>query len=105
MNVEASSMISVFMDKYSSQILLGTATKPKGIREISREYNIPVTVCYRRIKKLVEMGLLREEKVGKRLKYQSRINDFSAVLDFEGNRMKINMNADGENYEIEAPIL
>ncbi|EDY35228.1 hypothetical protein ABOONEI_299 [Aciduliprofundum boonei T469] len=46
-----------------------------------------------------------EEKVGKRLKYKSRINDFSAVLDFEGNKMKINMIADGENYEIEAPIL
>ncbi len=105
MNIEASNMVTVFMDKYSSQILLGTSTQPKGIRELSREYNIPVTVCYRRIKKLVDMGLLREEKVGKRLKYRSKINDFSAVLDFENNRMRINMNADGEDYEIETTIL
>ena len=105
MNMEVKSMVSVFMDKYSSQILLGTSTKAKGIREISREYNIPVTVCYRRIKKLVEMGLLMEEKVGKRLKYRSKINDFSAILDFESNKLRINMVADGESYEIETSIL
>ncbi|AGB04780.1 hypothetical protein AciM339_0906 [Aciduliprofundum sp. MAR08-339] len=105
MNLEAKSMVSVFMDKYSSQILLGTSTSSKGIRELSREYNIPVTVCYRRIKMLLEMGLLKEERVGKRLKYRSKINDFSAVLDFESNRLKINMSADGEEYEVETTIL
>ena len=105
MNIEARSMVNVFMDRYSSQILLGTSTRAKGIRELSREYDIPVTVCYRRIKKLVEMGLLMEEKVGKRLKYRSKINDFSAMLDFEGNKMKINMIADGETYDLETSIL
>ena len=98
-------MVSLLMDKYASQILLGTSSQPKGIREISREYNIPVTVCYRRIKKLVELGLLLEEKMGKRIKYRSKIEDFNAVMDFERNKLVINMVADGERYNVETNIL
>ncbi len=98
-------MVSIFMDRYASQILLGTSARPKGIRELSREYNIPVTVCYRRIKKLVEIGLLQEEKIGKRVKYKSRIEDFNAVMDFERNTLKISMIADGERYDVETSIL
>jgi len=98
-------MVSIFMDRYSSQILLGTSTKAKGIRELSREYNIPVTVCYRRIKKLVEIGLLKEEKIGKRVKYRSKIEDFNALMDFEENKLRISMVADGEKYDVETTIL
>ncbi len=98
-------MVGLMMDKYASQILLGTSSHPKGIREISREYNIPVTVCYRRIKKLVEIGLLMEEKKGKRIKYRSKIEDFNAVMDFEGNKLVISMVADGERYDVETNIL
>ncbi len=105
MNLEVKSMVSIFMDRYASQILLGTSARPKGIRELSREYNIPVTVCYRRIKKLVEIGLLQEEKIGKRVKYKSKIEDFNAVMDFENNTLRITMVADGERYDAETNIL
>jgi len=105
MDLEVKAMVSVFMDRYSSQILLGTSGQPKGIRELSREYDIPVTVCYRRIKKLVEIGLLKEEKIGKRVKYKSKIEDFNAVMDFEENRLRISLLADGERYDVETPIL
>lgn len=98
-------MVSIFMDRYSSQILLGTSAKAKGIRELSREYNIPVTVCYRRIKKLVEIGLLKEEKIGKRVKYRSKIEDFNALMDFEENKLRISMVTDGEKYDVETTIL
>ncbi|MCD6275303.1 MAG: winged helix-turn-helix transcriptional regulator [Thermoplasmata archaeon] len=105
MSLEVKTMVSIFMDRYSSQILLGTSTKAKGIRELSREYNIPVTVCYRRIKKLVEIGLLKEEKIGKRVKYRSKIEDFNALMDFEENKLRISMVADGEKYDVETTIL
>ncbi len=98
-------MVGLLMDKYASQILLGTAKKPKGIREISRDYNIPVSVCYRRIKKLVDMGLLTEVRYGKRAKYRSNIEDFRAVLNFEENKLYITMTADGEEFEAETSIL
>ena len=98
-------MLNVVMDRYTSQILLGTANRAKGIRELSREYNIPLTVCYRRVKKLAEIGLLKEEKIGKRAKYISKIEDFRATLNFEENKLTMNMVAGGEKYHVEGNIL
>ncbi len=105
MELNAKDMLGVLMDRYSSQIIMGTSTKAKGIRELSREYDIPLSVCYRRVKMLAEMGLLKEKKFGKRVKYLSSVETFKAVLDFEENHMKIEMNSGSEAYEVEGEIL
>ncbi|NPA75153.1 MAG: winged helix-turn-helix transcriptional regulator [Euryarchaeota archaeon] len=105
MELDAKDMLGVLMDRYSSQILMGTSDKAKGIRELSREFEIPLSVCYRRVKMLASIGLLKEEKNGKRIKYISNIEHFKAVLDFEGNRVKIEMNYEEGSYEMEGEIL
>ncbi len=105
MELAAKDILGILMDRYSSKIILGTLDRAKGIREMSRDYDIPLSVCYRRVKMLAEMGFLREEKKGKRVKYLSKIDHFKAVLNFESNSMMIEMNAGGKNYTNEGEIL
>ncbi len=105
MELDAKDMLSILMDRYSSQIIIGTSEEAKGIRELSREYGIPLSVCYRRVKMLASAGLLREKKYGKRVKYISNVENFKAVLDFEENRVIIEMDSNEEKYELEGEIL
>ncbi len=99
-------ILSLLLDHYSSQILMGTTDRARGIRELSKEYNIPLSVCYRRVKMLAEMGLLNEKKEGKRVKYLSNIDNFKAVLNFEENKMVVDMDdSKGENYRVEGNIV
>ncbi len=106
MELEAINVLGVLLDHYSSQILIGTIDTPKGIRELSKEYKIPLSVCYRRVKMLAEMGLLNEKKYGKRVKYVSNIENFKAVLNFEENKMVVDMDdSNGENYRVEGNIV
>ncbi len=98
-------LLSAFLDHYSSKIILGTMKQPMGIREISKEFGIPLSVCYRRVKNLLEMGILIEKKNGKRTKYISKIDNFNAVLNFEKNEMFITLNADGKTYDLEGKIV
>ncbi len=106
MELEARNVLSVLLDHYSSQILMGTVEKAKGIREMSKEFKIPLSVCYRRVKMLAELGLLNEERHGKRVKYISNIENFKAILNFEENKVMVTLDdADGKNYNMEGPIL
>jgi hypothetical protein len=74
--VEISNLIS---DKYVSKILMSTYKKPRSVQNISATYNIPIAVCYRKVKYLEDLGFMRsvDSKLngnGKRVKlYQSQI--------------------------------
>src|SRR5437660_11835252 len=46
------------MDEYSARILMGTFERPVSALELSRRFGLPIAACYRRIKELVELGLL-----------------------------------------------
>ncbi|MFW6072134.1 MAG: hypothetical protein ACOC6U_01390 [Thermoplasmatota archaeon] len=54
--------IELLSDDYIPKILAHTHIKPKSAKEIVAKNDFPIAVCYRRIKKLVELGLLSKEE-------------------------------------------
>jgi hypothetical protein len=74
--VKISNLIS---DKYVSKILMSTFKVPKSVQAISATYNIPIAVCYRKVRQLEDLGFLRCTGTklngnGKRIKlFQSQI--------------------------------
>ncbi len=105
MELDPKDVLGILLDHYSSQIIMGTMERARGIRELSKEYNIPLSVCYRRVKMLASMGILSEQRVGNRVKYISNIDSFNAILDFERNSMRVEMTADGEEFKTEGNIV
>ncbi len=51
--------IGPLADDYSLKILAATREEGKTVRELSRELDIPIATCYRRVEELVEASLLR----------------------------------------------
>lgn len=74
--VKISNLIS---DKYVSKILMSTFKIPKSVQAISTAYDIPIAVCYRKVRQLEDLGFLRCTGTklngnGKRIKlFQSQI--------------------------------
>jgi hypothetical protein len=74
--VKISNLIS---DKYVSKILMSTFKIPKSVQAISTAYDIPIAVCYRKVRQLENLGFLRCTGTklngnGKRIKlFQSQI--------------------------------
>jgi hypothetical protein len=74
--VKISNLIS---DKYVSKILMSTFKVPKSVQSISSTYEIPIAVCYRKVRQLENLGFLRCTGTklngnGKRIKlFQSQI--------------------------------
>lgn len=46
------------MDEYAARILLGTTDRAASARDLSRRYGIPIAACYRRIRRLQNLGLV-----------------------------------------------
>jgi hypothetical protein len=74
--MDISSLIS---EKNASKILMSTYKVPKTAQEISSAHDIPIAVCYRKMRQLEKLGLLRcmgskLTREGKRVRlYQSQI--------------------------------
>ena len=74
--VKISNLIS---DKYVSKILMSTFKIPKSVQKISTTFDIPIAVCYRKVRQLEDLGFLRCTGTrlngnGKRIKlFQSQI--------------------------------
>lgn len=79
--------ISLLSDEYITEILSSTDIKPKSAKELSRIHDIPLAVCYRRIHKLEELGLLKKtEKAltqeGKRVQlYESNLETARVIYE------------------------
>jgi len=58
------------VDKYVGRILVGTYSKAKSAKQLSEEFNIPIFLCYNRIRLLERAGLIK--CVGKRLNRKGR---------------------------------
>ncbi|KXA94251.1 hypothetical protein AKJ37_07795 [candidate division MSBL1 archaeon SCGC-AAA259I09] len=58
-------LICPIADDYSLAILSATRGEGKTVRELSREFEIPIATCYRRVDKLLETPLLdmKEKKL------------------------------------------
>jgi predicted transcriptional regulator len=87
---EASQLIT---DKYTVKILVGTTKKPKSAIELSEKFGIPIAACYRKIRELEKVGLLRcvERRLtrkGKRVSmYISQLK--TAYLFFENGKLRM----------------
>ncbi len=50
------------LDRASKLILKATQKDPKSAVELSKRYGIPIAKCFRKIKRLQEIGFIREAK-------------------------------------------
>jgi predicted ArsR family transcriptional regulator len=60
--VEPLELSQTVMDQYCARILLGTCDQPASALDLSHRFGIPIAACYRRIRRLEEMGLVYCEK-------------------------------------------
>lgn len=85
--ISKSEAVSLLCDDYVSKILVCTNVKARSTKEISEMEDIPLAVCYRRINKLVDLGLLKKaERVltndGKRVwLYESNLKKAAIVYE------------------------
>lgn len=87
-------MANVVTEKYARIILQGTMNHPKSARDISAEYNIPLSTVYRRLETLLDKKLLITTGVivddGKKsFLYQSRAKKFS--IHFDQNTLQLEL--------------
>lgn len=57
------SLVQSLADEYSRKILLSTIPSPKSVEDISRENDIPLSTCYRRVHELLEAQIVVIDKI------------------------------------------
>jgi cobalamin biosynthesis Co2+ chelatase CbiK len=78
-------------DEYSMKIILSTIPKEKSVEDLSKENDIPLSTCYRRVHEMLDGGLLIVQRIvvtpdGKKYELlRSAFNGFS--IKFEGGGM------------------
>jgi len=116
---KAKTMIQILSDRYSRSILFQTTLSAKSVEEVSKETNIPISTCYRRIHDMRVQGVLVIDRIvltddGRKYEmFKSAIKD--ARINIEGGKMSVeaepNVDASGRLYrtwmnmkpEIETP--
>lgn len=87
------SLIQGLADEYSRKIIISAIPAPKSVEDMSRENDIPLSTCYRRVHELLDAQLLVVEKVivtneGK--KYELVRSAYRSVtVSFENGVMKV----------------
>ena len=81
----------LLMDEYAMKILMAAYNKDVTALDLSRNFEIPIAACYRRINSLESAGLLemageREGRYGKKVKYY-RAKLKSATITFLNGKM------------------
>ncbi|MDG6901970.1 MAG: hypothetical protein JRM80_08415 [Nitrososphaerota archaeon] len=80
-------------DEYSRKIILSAIPRAKSVEDMSRENDIPLSTCYRRVHELLDSQILLVEKIivtpdGK--KYELLRSAYRAVnVTFDGGVMKV----------------
>ncbi|MDG7001807.1 MAG: winged helix-turn-helix transcriptional regulator [Nitrososphaerota archaeon] len=59
---KAMEVIRAFSDEYSRKIILSIINKSLPVEEISKEQNIPISTCYRRVHELSSFGIIKAER-------------------------------------------
>ncbi|MDG6995094.1 MAG: helix-turn-helix transcriptional regulator [Nitrososphaerota archaeon] len=59
---KAMEVIRAFSDEYSRKIILSVISKSLPVEEISKQQNIPISTCYRRIHELSSFGIIKAER-------------------------------------------
>ncbi|MBI3859364.1 MAG: helix-turn-helix transcriptional regulator [Thaumarchaeota archaeon] len=80
-------------DEYSRKILLSTIPTSKSVDDISRENDIPLSTCYRRVHELLDSQIIVVDKIivtGDGKKYELlRAAYRSVTVSFEDGMMKV----------------
>lgn len=82
-------------DDYSIRILSATREKGKTVRELSRDLDVPIATCYRRVKELLDASLLKNEEKrltaeGKRANVlRSNVSSVEVSFKFEDQKLKV----------------
>jgi predicted transcriptional regulator len=86
-------VLEAMANEYTRKILVSTISAAKPVEEIAKENGIPLSTCYRRIRELISMHLLRIERTiitesGKKFEtYRSTVKD--ATVNFSGSEISI----------------
>lgn len=88
-------ILQVLSDEYSRKILLSAISTSKSVEELSRQNDIPLSTCYRRVHELLGNGMLIMDRIvvtpdGKRYEMlRSSYKDFSIA--FENGIVKVDV--------------
>lgn len=80
-------------DEYSRRIVTAATQKAKSVEDLSRENDIPLSTCYRRVHELLDVAILIVEKIvvtadGKKFElFRSAFRDIK--VDFENGQIVI----------------
>jgi hypothetical protein len=80
-------LLHAMADVYTRKILFSTVSQAKSVEEIARNSGVPLSTCYRRVRELISLKLLRVERTiitdeGKKFEsYRSVVKD--AVLSLQ----------------------
>jgi DNA-binding Lrp family transcriptional regulator len=91
--VRVQSLVQSLADEYSRKILLSAIPAAKSVEDMSRENDIPLSTCYRRVHELLDAQILLVEKIivtpdGK--KYELLRSAYRAVnVTFDTGVMKV----------------
>ena len=86
-------LVQGLADEYSRKILLSAIPNAKSVEDMSRENDIPLSTCYRRVHELLDSQIMVVEKIivtpdGK--KYELLRSAYRAVtVTFEGGVMRV----------------
>lgn len=88
--IDASQLL---MDQDAERILLGTYKKSRSAVELSEIYGIPIVACFRKIRQLKDMGLLKVERIdysfrNRKTEYYSASLD-NAYVFYDSGRLKV----------------
>jgi len=92
---KANGVVKVLSDEYSRKILLSVINNSLPIEEISKDQNIPVSTCYRRVHEMLAFGILKPERTiiredGKKyICYRSAIKN--ATIQLESGELKVDV--------------
>ena len=86
-------LVTGLADEYSRKIILSAIPKAKSVEDMSRENDVPLSTCYRRVHELLDAQILVVEKIvvtpeGK--KFELLRSAYRAVnVTFDGGVMKV----------------
>jgi DNA-binding Lrp family transcriptional regulator len=96
----AKHIASAMSDELSRRILFSALSAGRSAKEISVEQAVPLSSCYRRIRELVDQGLLLVERIivtagGKRYAlYRSSFRTVEMFADFDEVSVSAELNAE-----------
>lgn len=56
-------LIQALSDRYSRRILLSAIPRAKSVEDLSKENDIPLSTCYRRVNEMTQQGIMIVEKI------------------------------------------